>query len=59
MRERLEVLACQMIGVHKAQDACEVLDMDQVPVLDDGVEYENGEELAHPYSRSGAGDSYV
>jgi len=59
VRGRLEVLVCQVIGVHMAQNAREVLDMDGVPVLDEGMEYENGEELAHLYSKSGTGDSYM
>ena len=57
MRERLEVLACQTIGVHKARDTREVLDAGVVP--NEGVAYENGEVLTHLYSKSGVGDGDV
>ena len=57
VRERLEVLVYQMMGVHKVRDACKVLNTDEVP--SDGVAYENGEGLAHLYPRSGTGEDNV
>jgi len=46
-----------MIGVHKAQDAHKMLDVDKVP--NESMVYENGEELTHLYPRSGVGEGYV
>jgi len=54
VRERLEVPVCRAMGVHKAWNACEALDADEVPT--ESVVYENGEGLTHLYPRFGAGD---
>jgi len=47
---KLEVLACRVVGVHKARDMREVLDAYEVQ--DEGVAYKDGEEKTHLCLRS-------